>query len=76
MVTDHTNFAGTSPLIGDVVAALGAGDGDQTRFVDLTDAYSPHLCGTFRKAPHKIDIVIHEGVYAVAVFGRWLPAGL
>jgi purine-nucleoside phosphorylase len=60
MITDHLNLTGTSPLIGDVVAAAVPGG----RFVDMTEAYSPRLREKFRAAGRKIDIVLHEGVYA------------
>jgi purine-nucleoside phosphorylase len=69
MITDHINLTGTSPLIGSaspaqtVVAAAVSGG----RFVDLTDAYSPRLHEKFRAAARKIDIVLHEGVYASSI---------
>src|ERR1700736_2887008 len=52
MITDHINLTGTSPLVG------------SAEFIDLTDAYSLKLRETFRAAARKIDIVLHEGVYA------------
>jgi purine-nucleoside phosphorylase len=52
MITDHINLTGTSPLLG------------SAKFVDLTDAYSPRLRERFRNAARKIDMVVHEGVYA------------
>ena len=63
MITDHLNLTGTSPLIGDVVAAAVSGG----RFIDLTDAYSPRLREKFHAAARKIDVVLHEGVYAGGV---------
>jgi purine-nucleoside phosphorylase len=63
MITDHINLTGTSPLIGEVVAAAVPGG----RFVDLTDTYSPPLREEFRVAARKIDIVLHEGVYAGSI---------
>jgi purine-nucleoside phosphorylase len=36
-------------------------------FVDPTDAYSPRLREKFRAAARKIDIVLHEGVYAGSI---------
>jgi len=63
MITDHLNLTGTSPLIGNVVAAAVSGG----RFIDLTDAYSPRLRERFRAAARKIDIVLHEGVYAGSI---------
>jgi len=35
--------------------------------VDLTDAYSPRLREKFRLGARKIDIVLHEGVYAGSI---------
>jgi purine-nucleoside phosphorylase len=64
MITDHLNLTGTSPLLGDVVAAAVSGGRSEARFIDMIDAYSPRLRETFRSAAHKIDIVLHEGVYA------------
>src|SRR5205807_7398185 len=55
MITDHLNLTGTSPLIG------------SANFVDLTDAYSLRLREKFRVAARKIDIVLHEGVYAGSI---------
>ena len=55
MITDHINLTGTSPLIG------------SANFVDLTEAYSARLREKFRAAARKIDIVLHEGVYAGCV---------
>jgi purine-nucleoside phosphorylase len=55
MITDHINLTGTSPLIG------------STEFGDLTDAYSPRLRESFRRAAQKIDMTLHEGVYAGVV---------
>src|SRR5437870_1027258 len=55
MITDHINLTGISPLVG------------SADFVDLTDAYSLELRGKFRAAARKIDIVLHEGVYAGSI---------
>src|SRR5436853_2038747 len=52
MIADHINLTGTSPLIG------------SANFIDLTEAYSSRLRENFRAAARKIDIVLHEGVYA------------
>jgi purine-nucleoside phosphorylase len=52
MVTDHINLTGTTPLIG------------SAEFVDLSDAYSPRLREKFRAAAGKIDMILHEGIYA------------
>ena len=52
IIADHINLTGTSPLLG------------SARFLDMTDAYSPRLREKFRAAARKIDIMLHEGVYA------------
>ena len=56
MITDHINVTGTSRLL------LW-----RQPFLDLTDAYSPRLRERFHVAARKIDIVLHEGVYAGSV---------
>jgi purine-nucleoside phosphorylase len=55
MITDHLNLTGTSPLLG------------SANFLDLTEAYSSRLREKFRDTARKIDIVLHEGVYAGGV---------
>ena len=55
MISDHINLTGTSPLLG------------SANFIDLTEAYSARLREKFRAAAKKIDIVLHEGVYAGGV---------
>jgi purine-nucleoside phosphorylase len=63
MITDHINLTGTSPLMGSSVEAAVPGG----RFLDLTEAYSPRLREKFRAAAKKIDMVLHEGVYAGSI---------
>jgi purine-nucleoside phosphorylase len=64
MITDHINLTGASPLVGgDRRARWSAQRADPT-FVDLTDIYSPPLREKFRAAARKIDMTLHEGVYA------------
>ena len=55
MINDHLNLTGTSPLTG------------VANFLDMTDTYSARLQEKFRAAAKKIDIVLHEGVYAGSV---------
>jgi purine-nucleoside phosphorylase len=55
MLTDHINFTGASPLIGE----QGAG-----RFVDMSEAYDPALRGQLQRAAESAGIRLHEGVYA------------
>ena len=52
MITDHINLTGATPLLG------------SAQFVDLTEVYSSTLRKQFAEAARKIDIVLHEGVYA------------
>jgi purine-nucleoside phosphorylase len=54
LVTDHINFSGTNPLIGE------ASDG---RFVGLTQAYDPGLRAAIERAAKATDTVLHKGVY-------------
>ena len=63
MITDHLNLTGTSPLIG--AAPLIASPA--RTFVDLSNAYSPRLIKKFRDAAKKIDIALHEGIYAGSI---------
>ncbi len=55
MLTDHINFAGANPLIGE--------DTDQ-RFVSLSDAYDPEMRKDLRAAADAAGVVMSEGVYA------------
>jgi purine-nucleoside phosphorylase len=55
MLTDHINFNGPSPLIGE----QGAG-----RFVDMTEAYDAALRDELQRAAASAEIRLHEGVYA------------
>jgi len=55
LVADHLNLTGASPLTG-IPAASEAG----SPFVDLTDAWSPHL----RRLARTVDPGLAEGVYA------------
>jgi purine-nucleoside phosphorylase len=54
MITDHINFSGTNPLIGEPSDA---------RFTGLTAAYDPALCERFRAAAKSAGTSLHEGVY-------------
>jgi purine-nucleoside phosphorylase len=67
MITDHINLTGTSPLMGSAVEAAVPGGSSASRFVDLTDAYSTLLREKFRAAASKIDMTLHEGVYAGSI---------
>ncbi|WP_237153366.1 purine-nucleoside phosphorylase [Oryzibacter oryziterrae] len=54
LITDHINYAGTNPLIGEM--------GDQ-RFVGLTQAYDLRLQGLFKSAAAEEGIKLGSGVY-------------
>lgn len=54
LIADHINLTGASPLSGEVPADL------PSRFVDLTEAYSPRL----RSLALSIDPSLDSGVYA------------
>lgn len=54
LVTDHINFSGTNPLIGE------ASDG---RFVGMTEAYDAGLRAAIERAAKATDTVLHKGVY-------------
>jgi purine-nucleoside phosphorylase len=59
LLTDHLNLTGTSPLIG-AHAPFGIKD----RFVDMLEAYSPHLRELARHMAGEYEIVMQNGVYA------------
>lgn len=54
LISDHINFSGTNPLIGET--------GDE-RFVGLTQAYDPAISGLFREAADAEGIRLSSGVY-------------
>ncbi|NLS01880.1 purine-nucleoside phosphorylase [Rhizobium sp. P32RR-XVIII] len=53
-VTDHINYSGMNPLIGE------ESDG---RFVGMTNAYDAELAASMRKAAEKLGIKLFHGVY-------------
>ena len=55
LLTDHINFSGLNPLIGEPT---------DDRFVPMTDAYAPDLRATLAKAAQDTGTDLHEGVYA------------
>jgi purine-nucleoside phosphorylase len=67
MITDHINLTGTSPLVGRDRRTRRTARRAVPTFLDLTDAYSPRLREDFRRAARKIDMTLHEGVYAGAL---------
>lgn len=54
LITDHINFSGTNPLIGE--------ESDR-RFVGMTSAYDAGLCDRLRAAAKAMDVALGEGVY-------------
>lgn len=53
MLTDHINFSGLNPLIGEPTDA---------RFVPMTAAYDPTICAGLRDAAAAEDVTLHVGV--------------
>lgn len=54
LITDHINFSGTNPLIGEP---------SDKRFVGMTNAYDAALCEALRAAARAENIPLGEGVY-------------
>ncbi len=54
MITDHINFAGANPLIGETTDA---------RFVGMTQAYDAELAKRFRAKALDMEETLYEGVY-------------
>jgi purine-nucleoside phosphorylase len=54
-LSDHINWLGRNPLIGDPSDA---------RFVNLVDAYDPELRLRLRQSAERLGFVLREGVYA------------
>jgi purine-nucleoside phosphorylase len=68
IITDHINLTGTSPLVGiSRCDVRGSAQRTDPTFLDLTNAYSPRLRENFRRAASKIDMTLHEGVYAGSI---------
>lgn len=55
LLSDHINFSGLNPLIGEPTDA---------RFVPMTDAHDPGLRARLRAAAAAEDVALPEGVYA------------
>ena len=58
LITDHINLMGTNPLIGKNTDTLG------TRFPDMSEIYDKNILECAKKCAQKLNIKIHEGVYA------------
>ncbi|MDI6757834.1 MAG: purine-nucleoside phosphorylase [Endomicrobiia bacterium] len=57
IITDHINFMGTNPLIGEHSDEFGE------RFPDMSRVYSARLCEIALAAAKKMNIRAHTGVY-------------
>lgn len=57
LITDHINFSGTNPLIGEYTPDLGI------RFPDVTDLYSSSLRMKVKLAAVDAGIALRQGVY-------------
>ncbi|MBL4808085.1 MAG: purine-nucleoside phosphorylase [Rhodobacteraceae bacterium] len=55
MLTDHINFAGANPLIGEAT---------DKRFVDMRDAYDPEMRTALIAAAKAANVQMSQGVYA------------
>ncbi|MDB2407109.1 purine-nucleoside phosphorylase [Jannaschia sp.] len=55
LLSDHINFSGLNPLIGEPT---------DRRFVPMGDAYDPALRAALRGAAKTKDVDLHDGVYA------------
>jgi purine-nucleoside phosphorylase len=59
LIADQLNLTGTSPLIGAELLP-----GQAQRFVDMVDAYAPHLREAARRVAAEHGFTLREGVYA------------
>lgn len=55
LITDHINFAGANPLIGEATDA---------RFVPLADAYDPQMRAGLMRAAQDEGVYLKDGIYA------------
>ncbi len=58
IISDHLNLSGRNPLVGPNDERIGP------RFPDMSKAYSPELRALAESAAAKLNLGIHEGVYA------------
>jgi purine-nucleoside phosphorylase len=59
LIVDQLNLTGRSPLVGPQPFP-----GVKERFIDMVDAYDPHLRSLARHIASEYSIVMHDGVYA------------
>lgn len=57
VITDHINFMGINPLIGENDNSMGE------RFPDMSEAYTPELIELTKRTAAKLGIDLQEGVY-------------
>jgi purine-nucleoside phosphorylase len=57
-ISDHINLQGANPLVG------RDGRNDSSRFVDMTEAYSPRLRDVIKETAEELGLNVFEGVYA------------
>lgn len=57
MITDHINYAGPNPLIGENDDEIGP------RFPDMTRVYAPEYQAVIRQAATQVGVDLKEGVY-------------
>ena len=57
IITDHINFMGVNPLVGEFDMSMGE------RFPDMSEVYSSDLIELTKKAGEKLEIDLQEGVY-------------
>ncbi len=58
VMADHVNLSGRNPLIGSHDERFGP------RFPDMTNAYTPELRHVAHSAAERMNMTLHEGVYA------------
>ena len=59
LIVDHLNLTGQNPLVGEALPP-----GAEARFLDMGDAYAPHLRELARHMAAEYAIVLHDGIYA------------
>jgi purine-nucleoside phosphorylase len=59
LIVDQLNLTGHNPLVGKLPFP-----GVKDRFVDMIDAYDPHLCDLARHIAAQYSITMHDGIYA------------
>lgn len=57
LITDHINFTGDNPLIGENESEMGP------RFPDMSHAYTPAYRETAKKVAQQLSMSLQEGVY-------------